>query len=92
MPRFRLDLAGPASRMDDDPIEAGCRCSACTRFGRSYLNHLFRAKEMLAIALVAEHNLAFTARLLTRVRQAISAGALAELKGEVADISGRDIC
>jgi queuine/archaeosine tRNA-ribosyltransferase len=35
------------------------------------------------VALVAEHNLAFTARLLARVREAIGAGRLAELRREV---------
>lgn len=87
LPRFRLDLAGPACRLDDRPIEAGCPCSACTRFGRAYLHHLFKAREMLAISLVAEHNLAFTARLLARVRDAISAGRLNELRTEVVGIS-----
>jgi queuine tRNA-ribosyltransferase len=87
LPRFRLDLTAPARRRDDAPIEAGCPCSACTRFGRSYLSHLFRAREMLAATLVAEHNLAFTARLLARVREAISAGRLAELRTEALRLS-----
>jgi queuine tRNA-ribosyltransferase len=86
LPRFRLDLTTSALRTDDRPIEAGCPCSACTRFERAYLHHLFRAREMLAISLVVEHNLAFTARLLARVRAAISAGRLAELRAEVLDL------
>src|SRR5215467_2485537 len=88
LPRFRLDLAGPASRGDDAPIESGCPCSACTRFGRAYLHHLFKAREILAISLVAEHNLAFTVRLLARVREAISAGGLADFRAEVNGRSG----
>ena len=87
LPRFRLDVAGPACRRDDAPIEDGCPCSACQRFGRAYLHHLFKAKEILAISLVAEHNLAFTARLLARVRNAISAGCLADLRAEVSGSS-----
>jgi queuine tRNA-ribosyltransferase len=87
LPRFRLDLAGPARRREDAPIEDGCPCSACTRFGRAYLHHLFRAREMLAASLVAEHNLSFTARLLARVREAISAGRLAELRAETLSLS-----
>ncbi len=82
-PRFRLDLAGPARRREDAPIEAGCPCSACTRFGRAYIHHLLRAREMLGLSLVAEHNLSFTVRLLARVREAISAGCLTELRDEV---------
>ena len=83
LPRFRLDLLGSARRAEDRPIEAGCTCSACARFGRAYLHHLLKARELLGITLVAEHNLAFTARLLARVREAISAGRLAELRADV---------
>ena len=82
-PRYRLDLLASERRREDAPIEAGCPCSACTRFGRAYLHHLLKAKEMLAVSLVAEHNLAFTTRLLARVRDAISAGCLTRLRAEV---------
>jgi queuine tRNA-ribosyltransferase len=82
-PRFRLDLLGPERRREDVPIDESCTCSACGRFGRAYLYHLLKAKEMLAVSLVAEHNLAFTARLLASVRDAISAGCLADLRAEV---------
>ena len=82
-PRFRLDLLGPDRRREDAPIDEGCPCSACTRFGRAYLHHLLKAKELLAVSLVAEHNLAFTTRLLASVREAISAGCLADLRAEV---------
>jgi queuine tRNA-ribosyltransferase len=82
-PRFRLDLLGPERRREDAPIDESCTCSACTRFGRAYLHHLLKAKELLAVSLVAEHNLAFTTRLLADVREAISAGRLAQLRAEV---------
>ena len=83
LPRFRLDLLSRERLREDRPIEEGCPCSACRRFGRGYLHHLHRAGEMLAISLTAEHNLCFTARLLARVREAISAGSLRELRDEV---------
>jgi len=82
-PRYRLDLMGSERRREDVPIDEGCPCSACTRFGRAYLHHLLKAKELLAVSLVAEHNLAFTTRLLASVREAISAGCLADLRAEV---------
>jgi queuine tRNA-ribosyltransferase len=83
-PRHRLDLTHRQRLREDAPIEEGCPCSACLRFGRAYLHHLHRAGEMLAISLTVEHNLCFTARLLARVREAISAGCLRELRDEVA--------
>ncbi|HEX6547375.1 MAG TPA: tRNA guanosine(34) transglycosylase Tgt [Candidatus Dormibacteraeota bacterium] len=80
--RFRLDLASVAAR-GDGPLGEGCDCATCARFSRAYVSHLYRAREPLAIPLLAEHNLRFTARLLERVRDAISAGRLAELRREV---------
>jgi queuine tRNA-ribosyltransferase len=82
-PRYRLDLLGSERRREDVPIDGSCPCSACTQFGRAYLHHLLKAREMLAVTLVAEHNLAFTTRLLASVRDAISAGCLAQLRAEV---------
>jgi queuine tRNA-ribosyltransferase len=85
--RFRLDLTKAEHRCDDAPIEEGCPCSACARYGRAYVHHLLKARELLAISLVAEHNLTFTARLMARIRDAISASRLAELRAEVLDRS-----
>ena len=82
-PRFRLDLARSARRGEDLPLEEGCDCRTCARFSRAYVAHLLRAREPLSAALLAEHNLRFTARLLARVREAISAGRLRELRAEV---------
>ena len=81
-PRFRLDLEGAAMAGDDGPLEEGCDCHTCARYSRAYLWHLFKAHEVLAIALTAEHNLRFTARLLEAVREAISAGNLRDLREE----------
>jgi queuine tRNA-ribosyltransferase len=88
LPRFRLDLADAARAAEDGPIEEGCDCHACARYGRSYLHHLFKAHELLAVTLTVEHNLRFTTRLLERVRDAISAGRLAELRAEMLGVAG----
>jgi len=55
----------------------------CARFSCAYVAHLCRSHELLGTALLAEHNLRFTTRLLERVRDAISAGRLAELRTEL---------
>jgi queuine tRNA-ribosyltransferase len=82
--RHRIDLATAAYRSDDAPIDAGCDCHTCARHTRAYLSHLFRAREALGASLVAEHNLRFTTRVLEQVREAISAGRLAEMREELA--------
>jgi queuine tRNA-ribosyltransferase len=82
--RNRIDLATSAHRSEDVPVDADCDCHTCARYSRAYLSHLFRAREALGASLVAEHNLRFTTRLLERVREAISAGRLAEMREELA--------
>ncbi len=81
--RFRLDLGAPAAARAEKPIESGCDCQTCARFSRAYLHHLVRARELLYVPLIAEHNLRFVVRLLERVREAISAGRLGELRREL---------
>jgi queuine tRNA-ribosyltransferase len=82
-PRFRLDVSAAEFRADDRALEEGCDCATCARFSRAYVHHLFRARELLGASLLAEHNLRFTTRLLEQVREAISAGRLAELRAEL---------
>lgn len=82
-PRYRLHMGGAACHYDDAPIEEGCPCTACARFSRAYLHHLTKAGELLGVSLLAEHNVSFTTRLLERVRTAIAAGALSDLRSEI---------
>ena len=83
LPRHRLHLLDAGRAGEDGPLEEGCDCQTCARFSRAYLHHLFKAHELLAVSLTAEHNLRVTARLLEWVREAISAGELAELRREI---------
>lgn len=66
-----LPLKKERFRFDERPIEEDCPCSACGRYSRAYLRHLFRSGELLGPMLATEHNLAFMARLTREVRQAI---------------------
>jgi queuine tRNA-ribosyltransferase len=67
-------LRNAAHRRDPRPIEDGCDCLACQRFSRSYLRHLFLAKEMLGPILASIHNLTYVHRLTSRIRAAIAEG------------------
>lgn len=55
---------------DPEPIDPRCPCACCTRYGRSYLNHLFQVKESTGYRLATLHNLTFYARLMRRLREA----------------------
>lgn len=57
---------------DARPLQEGCPCPACTHYSRAYLNHLFRADEMLGPMLLTWHNLTFYQQLMQGIRAAIA--------------------
>ena len=67
---------------DQEPIEAGCPCPACTRFSRAYLHHLVRSGEILGAMLMTQHNLWFYQRLMQGLRDAIAARQLPRFAGD----------
>jgi len=76
--RWRVDLVKGRWRDRPEPILDGCPCPACSSgFSRAYLHYLLRAGELTALRLVTLHNLAFIARLMADLRDAIDAGRLA---------------
>jgi queuine tRNA-ribosyltransferase len=83
-----VKLRNAVHRLDSRPIEDGCECLACRRFSRSYLRHLFMAKEMLGPILASIHNLTFLHRLTSRIRAAIIAGRFVQLRLEVLEALG----
>ncbi len=71
----RLNLRGADCREDKAPINKNCGCHVCGNYSRAYLNHLFRANEMLGPILLTTHNLFFMEDLLRSVREKIAKGA-----------------
>ena len=67
---------------DGRSLDPECDCTACTRFSRAYLRHLFIAKEMLGPILLSLHNIAFYQRLVRQLREAIVLGRSAEFRAE----------
>jgi queuine tRNA-ribosyltransferase len=75
-----LDLTKGEWRESPLPILEDCSCPACSGgFSRAYLNYLLRARELTALRLVTLHNLAFIARLMEALRDAIDDGSLPAL-------------
>ena len=68
---------------DLGPVDQGCDCSTCTSTTRSYLSHLFRAKNPVACQLLTTHNLRFQMRFMEAIRAAISGGRFVEFMREV---------
>jgi queuine tRNA-ribosyltransferase len=57
---------------DEEPIEPGCPCPACTTFSRAYVHHLVKSGEILGAMLMTQHNLWFYQRLMQGLRDVIA--------------------
>ena len=69
-----LNIRNAKFAKDSEPLDPECACSVCLRYSRSYIRHLYQAKEMLAAILISHHNLAFFLDTMRKVRQAIKLG------------------
>jgi queuine tRNA-ribosyltransferase len=78
----RINIDNATHREQEDPIEAGCDCYTCAHFSAAYVNHLFRAGEILGLRLATIHNLRFMARLMRDTRKAILDGLFASFQRE----------
>jgi queuine tRNA-ribosyltransferase len=80
--RGEVNMRNARHADDPRPIEEGCACPACTRFSRAYLNHLFKAGEMLGPMLLTRHNLQHYQDLMRGIRAAIEGGRWAAFREE----------
>jgi queuine tRNA-ribosyltransferase len=77
--RWRVDLSKARWRASAEPLLDGCPCPACAAgYSRAYLHYLLHAKETTGMRVLTIHNLFFLRTLMTALRDAISAGRLAE--------------
>jgi len=59
---------------DPKPIDENCDCPACRLYSRSYIRHLFKAREALGMRLCVLHNLYFYNELMQKIRDALDEG------------------
>lgn len=69
-----INIRNAKYERDDSPIDPECDCEVCRNFSRSYLRHLFKADETLALRLGVMHNLYFYNKLLEKCRHAFDEG------------------
>lgn len=79
-PDGRFNVSNGKYRRDFAPIDQDCSCYTCANYSRAYLNHLFRAKEILGSTLATIHNLHFIVNLVDRMRISIESGDFLEFK------------
>jgi queuine tRNA-ribosyltransferase len=77
-----LNLRNARFAEDEEPIEPGCPCPACTQFSRAYVHHLVKSGEILGAMLMTQHNLWFYQRLMQALREAISGQGLRAFAAE----------
>jgi queuine tRNA-ribosyltransferase len=85
--RYQVKAARLAT--DCAPLDTSCACPVCRRHSRAYLRHLFLVGEPTAGRLLTLHNLAWLLAFMGRVRRAVTAGTLAELRLDVGAIWNR---
>jgi len=82
--RWRLDVTGSPKRRSQELIMEGCPCPLCSEgFTVGYLAYLQRIKEQTGARLLTLHNLAYTARLMADLRDALDSGRLSERVAEL---------
>ncbi|MBQ4245276.1 MAG: tRNA guanosine(34) transglycosylase Tgt [Clostridia bacterium] len=77
-----INLNNKKYERDESPIDPSCGCPTCRNFSRSYIRHLFKCGEMLAMRLCVIHNLYFYNNLMKRIRDSIDNGTFDEFRRE----------
>lgn len=80
LPTGRVNIANKKYARDFSPVDKTCDCYTCTNYSRAYVNHLFRARELLAKTLATVHNQRFIVRLVDDIRESIKRGELEKYK------------
>ena len=75
----RINIAGAQWAEVQGPPDPNSVFPATERYSAAYLRHLFKANEPLGARLASLHNLAFYARLMQEIRDAIEHGTWPEL-------------
>ena len=67
---------------DELPIDPQCDCPVCLRYSKSYIRHLFKAEEMLAMRFAVMHNLYFYNKLAEQIRKSLDEGEFERFRGK----------
>ncbi len=81
--RGEVTITRAKHEKDKSPLDTECSCPTCTRYSRGYLRHLFKAKEILGMRLLALHNVYYYLGLMKKIRVAIEKEEFLTLKKEI---------
>jgi len=67
----KVNIKKAEYKTDESPIDPECECIVCQTYSRSYLRHLYRARELTYFRLGTIHNLYYYLNLMKEMREAI---------------------
>jgi queuine tRNA-ribosyltransferase/7-cyano-7-deazaguanine tRNA-ribosyltransferase len=70
----KLDISKSAYLKDKKPLDPKCDCEVCVNYSRSYIAHLFKAKEITALRHLTYHNIYFFNNFVAELREGIKNG------------------
>lgn len=76
----RINITNNRFQKDFSPIDSDCDCYTCKNYTKAYINHLFRADEILGLTLASIHNERFVVRTVDEIRESIKYGSFFDLK------------
>ena len=76
----RINIKNAKFKEDFTPIDSQCECYTCQNFTKAYINHLFRADEILASTLASIHNEFFVINTVDKIRGSLENGTFFEYK------------
>lgn len=76
----RINIRNAAFSRDFTPVNRECNCYTCLNFTKAYLNHLFKADEMLGATLASIHNERFVVSTVQHIRASLINGSFREYK------------
>ena len=82
----KINLLNEKYAEDERPIAEECSCPACRNYSRSYIRHLFKAREALGMRLAVLHNLYFYNDLMQKIRDALDKGRYEEFYHTYVDL------
>jgi queuine tRNA-ribosyltransferase len=76
----RINITNSRFKTDFTPIDTECDCYTCAHYTRAYINHLFKADEILGATLASIHNERFVVRTVDEIRESIKQNTYFSLK------------
>jgi queuine tRNA-ribosyltransferase len=73
-----VNIRNARYRSKPEPVDPVCGCYTCRTFSKSYLRHLFNAREILGLQLATIHNTTYYMTLMRSARESILAENYAE--------------